>query len=118
MNTCNSCMYFLHETGFFRIHKRPQNATYHRRGRHIYRDSNPNHSRCADALFASCAYKYCVFYYRKLGLAVCYIVTDVSNKQFAFKHVGVSVTVVGTEITYVLPVFCENFGHFLTWTTE
>ena len=51
-------------------------------------------------------------------LFVCYIVTDVSNTQFAFKHVGVSVTVVGTEITYLLPVFCEKLYHFLIWPTE
>ena len=52
---------FLHETDYFGIHKRPQNAIYYRRGRHPYRDSNPNYSRCADALFASCTYECCVF---------------------------------------------------------
>ena len=62
MNKWNSCMDFLHETDYFRIHKRPQNAIYYRRGRHPYRDSNPNYSRCADVLFASCAYTCCVYY--------------------------------------------------------
>ena len=51
-------------------------------------------------------------------LVICYIVTDVSNIHFAFNHVGVSVTVVGTEITSLLPVFCEELDHFLTWPTE
>ena len=41
-----------------------------------------------------------------------------SNIQFAFKHVGVNVTVVGTEITSLLPVICEKLDHFLTWPTE
>ena len=31
---------------------------------------------------------------------------------------GVSVTVVGTEITSLLPVFCEKLDHFLVWPTE
>ena len=30
----------------------------------------------------------------------------------------VSVTVVGTEITSLLPVFCEKLDHFLVWPTE
>ena len=41
-----------------------------------------------------------------------------SNIQFAFKHVGVNVTVVGTEITSLLPVICEKLDHFLTWPAE
>ena len=49
---------------------------------------------------------------------MCYIVTDVSNIHFAFKHIGVNITVVGTEITSLLPVFCEKLDHFLTWPTE
>ena len=55
---------------------------------------------------------------KKSVLLFWYIVTDVSTIQFAFKHVGVSVTVVGTEITSLLPVFCEKLDHFLTWPTE
>jgi len=51
----------MHETDYLRIHKRPQNAIYNCRGRHPYRDSNPKFSRCADALFASCTNKCCVF---------------------------------------------------------
>ena len=31
---------------------------------------------------------------------------------------GVSVTDVGTEITSLLPVFCEKLDHFLVWPTE
>jgi len=54
----------------------------------------------------------------RILLGFFYIVTDVSNIQFAFQHVGVSVTVVGTEITSLLPVFCEKLDHFLTWPTE
>lgn len=63
-------------------------------------------------------YPWTIAVFKKSIVAVYHIVEDVSNYHFLSNLFGISVSVVGSEITNMLSAVCEKSNRYLAWPTE